>query len=67
MRFVNLAMAICGWTVIQHTTPTSTLQDLLRHRDTVLRAARAANSDISNLVSQQKWKWIRIHNISLAR
>ena len=33
----------------------------------VLRAARMTDCGISDLVPQQKWKWIRIHNISLAR
>ena len=45
------------------TTPTSTLQDLLRHHDTALKAARVANSCITDVVPQQKWKWVRIHNI----
>ena len=49
------------------TTPTFTLQDLLKHRDTALRAARLADSSIMDVVPQQKWKWIRIHNISLTR
>ena len=48
-------------------TPTSTLQDLLKHRDTVFRAARVADSSIRDVVPQPKWKWIRIHNISPAR
>ena len=49
------------------TTPTSTLQDLLRYRDTALKAARLANSCIADLVPQQKWKWVRIHGISLTQ
>ena len=49
------------------TTPTSTLQDLLEHRDTVLRAARVRDSSISDVVPQQKWKWVRIHNVPLDR
>ena len=49
------------------TTPTSTLQDLLEHRDMVLQAARVIDSSIRDVVPQQKWKWIRIHNISLTR
>ena len=49
------------------TTSTSTLQDLLEHRDTVPRAARLVNSCITGLIPQQRWKWIRIHNISLTR
>ena len=48
------------------TASTSTLQDLLERRDTVLRAARL-NSCITGLAPQQSWKWIRIHNISLTR
>ena len=47
------------------TTPTSTLQDTLEHRDTVLRAARTIDSSISDVVPQQKWKWITIHNVPL--
>ena len=49
------------------TTSTSTLQDLLRHRDLVLKAARMVNSCVTDLVPQQKWKLIRIHDISLTR
>ena len=48
-------------------TPTSTLQDLLKHRDTVPRAARVAGSSITDVVPQEKRKWIRIHNISPTR
>ena len=35
-------------------TPTSTLQDLLKYRDTVLRAARAVDNSISDVVAQRK-------------
>ena len=38
------------------TTPISTLQGLLEHRDTALRAARVRDSSISDVVPQQKWK-----------
>ena len=38
-----------------------------QYRDTVLKAARTIESSISDIVPQQKWKWIRIHNISLVR
>ena len=31
------------------------------------QGARMADSGISDLAPQQKWKWICIHNISLAR
>ena len=34
------------------TTPTSTLQDLLKHRDVVLRAARAVSGSIGDLTPQ---------------
>ena len=40
---------------------------LPKHRDTVLRAARVIDNSIRDVVPQQKWRWIRIHNISLAR
>ena len=53
--------------ILSVTTPTSTLHDLLQHRDTVLRAARLADSSTADVVPQQRWKWIQIHNISLAR
>ena len=46
------------------TTPTSTLQDLLKYRDMVLKTARLANDTIRDAVPQQRWKWIRIHSIS---
>ena len=49
------------------TSPTSSLHDLLQHRDMVLRAARTVLSDISDIVPQQRWKWIRIHNVPLER
>ena len=50
-----------------HHHPTSTLQDLFRHRDMVPKAARLVNSCITDVVPQQKWKWVRIHNILLPR
>ena len=43
------------------------MQDLLKHWDTVLRAVYVADSSIRGVFPQQKWKWIWIHNISLAR
>ena len=46
-------------------SPTSSLQDLLSHRDVVLRAARTVFGDISDIVPQQRWEWTRIHNIPL--
>ena len=49
------------------TTPTSTLQGLLEHRDAVLKAARMIDSRISDIVPQQKWKWVKIHNVPLDR
>ena len=33
----------------------------------VLKAARAVDSSITDAIAQQKWKWIRIRNISLTR
>ena len=33
----------------------------------VFKAARTADSSITEVVAQQKWMWIRVHNISLAR
>ena len=48
------------------TTPTSTLQDLLEHKDMVLQAARVIDTSIRDVVPQQEWKWIWIH-ISLTR
>ena len=47
------------------TSPTPTLQGLLKHRDLVLRAARTVLGEASDLVPQQKWQWVKIHNISL--
>ena len=49
------------------TTPTSTLRNLLQHRDMVLKATRTVDASISDIVVQQRWKWIRIHSISLTR
>ena len=49
------------------TTPSSSLQDLLKHRDLVLKAARTALGSASDLVPQQRWRWTKIHNISLVR
>ena len=49
------------------TTPTSTLRGLLKHHDMVLKAARTVDSGISDVIAQQKWMWIRVHNISVAR
>ena len=47
--------------------PTSTLQTLLQHRDMVLKAARTADTSISDIRPSQRRKWIRIHNLSLHR
>ena len=33
----------------------------------MLRAARLANSCIIDVIPQQRWRWIRIHNFSLVR
>ena len=49
------------------TTPTPTQQNLLKYRDLVLKAARSVDIDFSDVVSQQKWRWIRVHNISFVR
>ena len=49
------------------TSPTSTLKDLLQHRDMVLKAARTVDVSISDITAQQKWIWTRINNISLTR
>ena len=38
------------------TSPTSTLQTLLQHRDKVPRAARMANTSISDVRPSQRWK-----------
>ena len=38
-----------------------------KHRDLVLKAARTVLGDASDLVPQQKWRWVKIHNISLVR
>ena len=48
------------------TSPTSTLQDLLKHRDLVLREARTILGGASDLVPQQKWHWVKTH-VSLVR
>ena len=47
------------------TSPTSSLQDLLKHRDMVLKAACRVLRNISDIAPKQRWKWIRIHNIPL--
>ena len=49
------------------TPPSPTLQDLLKHRDLVLRAARTILGGASDLGPQQGWHWVKIHNVSLAR
>ena len=49
------------------TSPTSTLQGLLQHRDLMLRAARMVFDAFSDVMPQQKWRWVKIHNISLVR
>ena len=48
-------------------SPTSTLKDLLQHRDLVLKATRTVGVSITDIIVQQKWMWTRIHNISLTR
>ena len=42
--------------ILGATTPNSTLQDLLKHRDLVLKTARAKDSGIRDVVPQQKWR-----------
>ena len=37
------------------------------HRDLVLRAARTVDNSIRDVAAQQKWMWIRIHDVSLGR
>ena len=49
------------------TSPTSTLQGPLKYRDLVSKAARMVLGEASDLVPQQKWRWVKIHNISLVR
>ena len=49
------------------TSPTSSLQGLLKHRDLVLKAARTVLGGASDLIPQQRWHWAKIHNISLVR
>ena len=49
------------------TTPATALQGLLKYRDVVLKAVRSVDTSISDVFPQQKWKWVRIHNISPVR
>ena len=49
------------------TSPTSTFEGLLKHRDMVLKAARSVLGEASDLVPQQKRRWVKIQNISLVR
>ena len=49
------------------TSPTSTPQVLLQHRDLVLQAVHTIYGAVSDVVPQQKWKWARIHNVSLVQ
>ena len=51
--------------ILGATSPTSTLKDLLQHRDMVLKAARTVDTSITGITVQQKWMWTRIYNISL--
>ena len=53
--------------ILSITTPSSSLQDLLKHRDLVLRAAWTVLGSASDLVPQQRWRWTKIHNVSLIR
>ena len=47
------------------TSPTTTLQGLLKYRDLVLKAARTVVGNVSDVVAQQKWRWAKVHNLSL--
>lgn len=49
------------------TSSTSTLQGLLQHRDLVLQAVHTVYGAVLDVVPQQKWKWARIHNVSLVQ
>ena len=53
--------------VLGVTTPTSTCQYLLSHRDLVPRGARTAGPESPDAVPQQRRRRIRIHNISSTR
>ena len=49
------------------TSPTSTIRDLLQHRDLVLKAVRTVDVSTTDIIVQQKWMWTCIHNIPLTR
>ena len=53
--------------ILSVTSPTSTLKDLLQHRDLVLKTAWSVHISIVDITFQQKWMWTRIHNISLTQ
>ena len=53
--------------ILSITSPTSTLKDLLQHRDMVLKEARMVDVSITDITAQQKWMWTHIHIISLTR
>ena len=49
------------------TQPTSSAEQLLGHRDEVIRAARSADPSVTGVEARTAWWWIKVHSIPVAR
>ena len=49
------------------TTPTSSVDMLLSHKDSIIRAARTINRRIIGLKANMIWKRVKVHGVPVAR
>ena len=49
------------------TSPTSSAEELLEHRDVVLLAARTIEPGVTGLTAKKSWWWVKVHAIPVAR
>ena len=46
-------------------TPYTPVSQLLVYRDTIIRAVRTVDPGIVNITSNETWKWVKIHGVTL--
>ena len=49
------------------TQSTNSAEQLLGHRDEVIRAARSADPSVTGLEARTAWWWVKVHGIPVAR